>query len=166
MSRERGDETDAERLARLSRDSLMVGIGAVPDDADPRAAAVVDFAPPRRGDKSLRFTGGKMHALVLRVVVPEPVNCSVLRDSEGQAMPVIWPDSPTPLPAYNIRHGLAYAVTGGYAVYWGADDHFTLVLDRLQGAEVTLNGKTLPVSRWRPGQAVVLDRYTLEHGEG
>ncbi len=115
--------------------------------------------PAPRGDPGLRFEGGATFPLVLRLVVPEPVNCTVRRDGQAAAVPVIWPDDPTPPPAYNVRHGVAHAVRGGYAVYWGAADNFTLTLDRLEGAEVTLNGTPQPVNRWRPGEPVVLDGF-------
>ena len=156
------DETDAERLARLSRDHLG-GAGTTQKVAEsaPVEAPTVVLEPPRRGAADLRFTDGQTFPLVLRVVIPEPANCSVRRDDQSAAAPVIWPDKPGPPPAYNIKHGLAYAVRGGYAVYWGAEDHFTLTLDRVQGVNVTLNGAILSLANWRSGQTKLLDSSSL-----
>jgi hypothetical protein len=114
-----------------------------------------------RGDPRLQFQGGENFALVLRVLLPREANCSVRRDGQAAAAPLIWPEDPLPLPAANLRHGEAYAVRGGFAAYWGADDHLTLILDSLDGAEVTLNGIPQPIAEWRPGQPVVLDRAAL-----
>jgi len=149
-------------VARGPAGAVAGPAGAEVGAAGGRAGA--DLLPAPRGDGSLRFQGGTAYPLVLRVVVPEPVNCSVRRDGEGPAVPVIWPENPAPPPAYNVRHGVAYAVRGGYAVYWGAEDHFTLSLDRLAGAEVTLNGEPQPVGRWRPGEPVVLDAFAAANG--
>ena len=156
------DETDAERLARLS----LYNLGGASTQQDVATSAPVPtpavvLEPPRRGSADLHFTDGQTFPLVLRVVIPEPANCSVRRDDQPTATPVIWPDNPGPPPAYNLMHGLAYAVRGGFAVYWGAEDHFTLTLDRVQGVGVTLNGDTLPLANWRPGQTKLLDSSSL-----
>ena len=122
------------------------------------------LSPPRRGDPELRFLGGEVFPLVLRVLMPEPANCTVRRDDQSDAVPVIWPDNPEPPPAYNLRHGLAYTVTGGYAIYWGAGDHFTLTLGRIRGAEVSLNGHVQSLGDWRPGQTKLMDAARLPRG--
>jgi len=159
------DESAEERLARLSRDNLG-GTGTAQEvvKSAPVVAPTVALEPPRRGAADLRFTDGQTFPLVLRVVIPEPANCSVRRDDQPAATPVIWPDKPGPPPAYNLKHGLAYAVRGGYAVYWGAEDHFTLTLDRVQGVSVTLNGAILSLTNWRPGQTKLLDSSSLATG--
>ncbi len=174
------DESSAERLARLTEGE----IGGLPEETQPppATASVEDasdttpepaastptreLSPPRRGDPELRFTGGEVYPLVLRVLLPEPVNCTVRRDDQPDAVPVIWPDDPGPPPAYNLRHGLAYAVRDGYAIYWGAEDHFTLTLGRIDAAEVTLNGHAQSLADWRPGQTKLLDAARLPRDGG
>jgi hypothetical protein len=163
-----GDAVRAEGPATAAvttgTDSAAVAPGGVADAAA-EGGEPGTLPPAPRGDTSLRFAGGTTYPLVLRVTVPEPVNCTVRRDGEAAAVPVIWPQDPAPPPAYNFRHGVAYAVRGGYAIYWGAEDNFTLTLDRLAGAEVTLNGQPQPISRWRPGEPVVLDGFAATDGE-
>ncbi len=140
-----------------------------PPGAGPAAGSDSTWAPgdlptPVRGDPALLFHGGEQFALVLRVLLPREANCSVRRDGQAAAVPVIWPQRPLALPAANLRHGEAYAVQGGYVAYWGANDNFTLILDPLPGTEVTLNGVAQPVQRWRPNQPVILDRAALGAG--
>lgn len=136
---------------------------AVADEPTAVAAPAGEVALPAavRGDPQLLFQGGERFTLVLRVLLPREANCSVRRDGQTAAAPLIWPEDPLPLPAANLRHGEAYAVRGGFAAYWGANDHLTLILDTLDDTEVTLNGLPQPVERWRPGQPVVLDRASL-----
>jgi cytoskeletal protein RodZ len=160
----RTEETAAERLQRLDRDSLAIYPADTPGRRPAPAAASAELRSAVRGDPGRRFHGGEVFDLVLRVFLPQEANCSVKRDGQAAAAPVIWREEPLALPAYNLRHGEVYAVLGGYAAYWGANDHFTLILDNLQGAEVTLNGVQQPVDRWRPGQPVVLDRAALAAG--
>jgi hypothetical protein len=141
----------------------LTGGQEIPHVEPAPAAELLDAELPAavRGDPRLRFQGGENFALVLRVLLPREANCSVRRDGQAAAAPLIWPEDPLPLPAANLRHGEAYAVQGGFAAYWGANDHLTLILDSLDGAEVTLNGIPQPVADWRPGQPVVLDRAAL-----
>jgi hypothetical protein len=49
-------------------------------------------------------------------------------------------------------------------VYWGADDHFNVVLGVLDGVELTLNGTPLATSAWRPGQEILLDSDSASTG--
>ncbi|HOX25178.1 MAG TPA: helix-turn-helix domain-containing protein [Candidatus Krumholzibacteria bacterium] len=155
------------RPDRAERDSAatppVTSAPAGPANGDPAAA---ELPLPARGDSALRFAGGATYPLVLRVLLPAPTNCLVRRDGDGAGIPLIWPGTATPPPAYNVKQGVAYAVRGGFAAYWGAEDNFTLILDDLQGAQVTLNGIAQPVERWRQGQPVVLDRFTLGPGGG
>jgi cytoskeletal protein RodZ len=118
--------------------------------------------PPAPADASVPFVEGTPDALVLRVLLPAPTNCSVRCDTQPAARPVVWPEQPRPLPSSDLEPGLAYAVAGGYAVYWGASDTFTLTLDETEGAAAMLNGVSLPVADWQPGQLVVLGPHTLD----
>lgn len=143
---------------------------AATDTAATAAAATTrpaaDLPAAVRGDPRLRFAGGATHELVLRLRLPAGANCSVRSDGQAAAAPLIWPEEVLPLPAYNLRPGVAYAVRDGYVAYWGAADHFTLTLDELRDVEVTLNGRTQPVQAWRPGQPVLLDRSRLDAAGG
>jgi len=153
-----GEKTEA------TMDTTAVAPGAPPSTAP--ATTTAALPPPARGDASLHFAGGQTYPLVLRVVLPQPTNCSVRCDGQGPGVPLVWPDAATTPPPYNVRPGLAYAVRGGFVAYWGARDNFTLTLDELRGAEVTLNGVPQPVDRWHAGQSVVLDRFTLDPNGG
>lgn len=153
---------DAQPAATEPGASSLVGEADEPSAAGPVGAPAAvepaDLPSAVRGDRNLRFQGGESFALVLRVLLPAAANCSVRRDGQPSAVPVIWRERPAPLPAYNLQHGEVYAVRGGYAAYWGANDHFTLILDSLQGVEVSLNGEPQSTRPWRPGEPVVLDR--------
>jgi len=168
-------ETAEQRMARLSRDTFVVtgqespAVAQAPTPTpvptptmDRPAPETADLEPAMGGSPRLNFEGGQRFPVVLRVIMPRPANCTVRRDNGATGVPVIWPENPTTPPAYNLKHGLAYLVQGGYAIYWGAEDHFTLTLDQLTGAEVTLNGEPQPVHRWRAGQPVVLDQFAAQ----
>lgn len=161
-------------LAPAADDSL-----AAPDRTGPPAAPGAEgraAAPARqpavqpqlpdavRGDPRLQFAEGPTFDLVLRIRLPAGVDCTVNRDGQPAAAPLIWPEAPLPLPAANVGHGVAYAVRGGFVAYWGARDHFTVTLAAMRDVEVTLNGVPQPVQAWRPGQPVVLDRFTIGTG--
>jgi cytoskeletal protein RodZ len=129
-------------------------------------AVAQELPVPWPASESVPLRGDTPRALVLRVLLPAPANCSVRCDDQPAARPVVWPDEAQPLPDRDIDPGRAYAVSGGYAIYWGADDTFTLTLGDLDGASAMLNGVALPVARWQQGQPVVLDRHTLERMDG
>ncbi|MEZ4388425.1 MAG: helix-turn-helix domain-containing protein [Candidatus Krumholzibacteriia bacterium] len=151
-------ETRQARLARLEADSLLGGPRA---EATPPASAAV-LPVPVAADAAVPFIAGTPTVLVLRVLLPAPTNCSVRRDDQAAARPVVWPDRPQPLPTRDVSPGVAYAVRNGFAIYWGARDTFTLTLGALQDARASLNGADLPVDRWQPGQPVVLDQHTVQ----
>lgn len=151
-------ETREQRLGRLSADSLMVGM--LPDG--PGEQPTVALPEAMSAGQDVPFRSGTPSSLVLRVLLPAPTNCSVRCDDQKSARPVVWPDQPRPLPDTGIEPGVAYAVRGGYAIYWGARDTFTLTLGDLRDAGASLNGSDLPVDRWQTGQPVVLDQHTLQ----
>lgn len=150
-----GDESAAARLARLEADSLTVAL----HPATPSNTPALPAAVPANG--RVPFVAGVPVDLVLRVLLPAPANCSVKCDRQQAARPVVWPTHPRPLPTTDVEPGVAYAVAEGFAVYWGADDTFTLTLGDLRGATAHLNDRDLPVSQWKPGQPVVLDQHIL-----
>ena len=134
------------------------GSGPRPDGAHVRTRELPEILP---GDPRLDFSGGRTFDLVLRVRLPLGANCTVSRDGQPTAMPVIWPEEPTALPASGIRHGVAYAVRDGHVVYWGANDNFVITPGTLQDVEVTLNGVAQSLLHWREGQPMVLDSTRL-----
>lgn len=156
------DETMAARLARLDADTL--GPGQPAAGADRAAAPALPAALP--AGAAVPFKAGTPSALVLRVLLPAPTNCSVRCDDQQAARPVVWPEQARPLPTRGVEPGVAYAVRDGYAIYWGARDTFTLTLGDLRDAGASLNGADLPVDRWQTGQPVVLDRHTLQRLDG
>jgi cytoskeleton protein RodZ len=155
-------EAMAARLARLDADTLGPGQPVVAP-GDPPVEALPAALP---ASAAVPFQAGTPSTLVLRVLLPAPTNCSVRCDDQQAARPVVWPDRPRPLPARDVKPGVAYAVRDGYAIYWGARDTFTLTLGDLRDAGASLNGADLPVDRWQTGQPVVLDQHTLQRLDG
>lgn len=144
-----------------------VGDTTAPGGADSLVGEVaVELPVPWPASSDVPLEQGVPRALVLRVLLPEPANCSVRADGQQAMRPVVWPEAPRPLPDASIEPGVAYAVRGGYAIYWGAEDNFTVELGELTGASAMLNGVTLPVERWQAGQPVVLDRHALDGSDG
>ncbi len=80
------------------------------------------------------------------------------KEFESAAWPAVGSELP-PLPPTGIQAGRAYGVRRGLVVYWGADDHFSLRLDRTDGVEASLNGKPLDVRNLRPGGEMLLDNH-------
>lgn len=164
----KGNEAGEVSLSRRpAAAELAVARAAAPGDGsttDVESAAAATVNPPTAlpADASVPFVEGTPDELVLRVLLPAPTNCSVRCDTQPAARPVVWPEQPRPLPTSDLEPGLAYAVKGGYAVYWGASDTFMLTLDETAGAAAMLNGIPLPVADWQPGQVVVLGPHTLE----
>ncbi len=119
---------------------------------------------PLVGGTHLVFAGGHKQRVVLRVVCERPLGIEVKRDAGQVFEKAIWPPAGTavvPLPPTGIVPGRVYGIAGGFAVYWGAGDHLSLRLDRTDGVEVTLNGKTKNIQNLRPGGELLLDA----HGE-
>jgi cytoskeletal protein RodZ len=128
------------------------------------AAASLSLPLPMVGGPGLRFAGGKQRAVVLRLIFLQPVACEVSRDNEQAFAQVDWPaagEPVPPLPATGIEEGRVYAVNRGLAVYWGADDHLVLKLERTDGVEVSVNGRVRTVQNLRPGAELLLD----DHGD-
>ena len=154
-------ESAEQRLERLDRDTFVIGGSAAVARPDAVATAVA-LPAARPGLPGLEFAGGRTYPLVLRIVLVERANCSVRGDTQPVAKPAIWPQTVKPMPAGPVEPGRAYAVEGGFVIYWGAVDTFTLILDELTDAKATLNGHDLPVEQWRQGEPVVLGEFTLQ----
>ncbi len=117
---------------------------------------------PLVGGPRLVFAGGERMELVLRIIADRPVGIQVKQDALQAFQTAKWPAEGTsapPLPPTGIEAGRVYGVRRGLVVYWGADDHFSLRLDRTDGVEASLNGKLLDVRNLRPGGEMLLDNH-------
>lgn len=112
------------------------------------------------GDEQVEFEGKRSWPVVLRLICNQPIDIKIKRDAEHEFSPVVWPASGTqadPLPAKDLVSGNAYAVRRGFAVFWGAGDHFSLILPAGDDAEISVNGIVRDLSRIKPGQEIILD---------
>ncbi len=113
------------------------------------------------GDHNVEFAGKKKSwPVVLRLVCDERVDLQLKRDAESKFAAVIWPDSGvqgTPLPASGLLAGQAYEVRQGFAVYWGAEDHFSLIIPESKKIEISINGVVRDLSRIKSGQEIIMD---------
>lgn len=116
--------------------------------------------PAFPGDGHVVFEGNRKWPVVLRLLCDKPVGLKIKRDAEEKFSSVVWlaegTDIPS-LPAKNVIAGQAYAVRQGMAVYWGAGDHFSLVLSGNEEFEMSINGTVRDLSRVKPGQEIILD---------
>jgi len=131
----------------------------VPAD-DPPATPVRNSSAAPAGVADLKFRDGRTRPLVLRVVCDRPQDLRVQVDGQGSHLPAFWPAAGTAAPRIQDDRpepGRVYAAGEGFVVYWGAEDHFSLILERLGGVTVTTNGEARDLSRVRPGQEWILD---------
>ena len=135
----------------------------------PDPAAGVDALPVATvGGGGLALAAGQPRSQVLRIRTTVPVTASVRRDGERSYTRYHLPGAGRglpPLPATDIAVGTAYAVQGGVVAYWGARDHFDLVLDRVDGVEISINGDVRDLSRVKPGDEMVLDAFRPSSGQ-
>jgi len=113
-------------------------------------------------DSRVAFADGREWPLVMRMLCDAPLGASVKRDGQWEFAQVAWPsgdEAADPLPAQGIEPGRSYRVRQGLAVYWGAEDHFSLRLDRVQGVEISVNGAVRDVSDLKPGRELILDAH-------
>jgi len=101
--------------------------------------------------------------LVLRLVCDSPRRIRVKRDGDREFSEVRWPSQAEPapeVPAAGFEAGRAYRQGGRLVVFWGADDHFSLILARVSGVEVAVNGRIRDISKMRAGQELILDSHS------
>jgi cytoskeletal protein RodZ len=122
-----------------------------------------DLPSAPAGGPDVPLAAGWPRTQILRIFTTAPVTVSVRRDGERSFTRYRLPGDDgdlAPLPATGIVPGRPYSVRGGIVAYWGARDHFDLVLDRVDGVEVSRNGRTRDLSRVRPGDEIVLDGFS------
>lgn len=102
--------------------------------------------------------------LVLSISCNVPQEILVKRDGDRVFSGVRWPaelkDAPSVPPA-GFDSGLAYRQGDHLVIFWGAEDHFSLKLDRVRGVTVSINGRDWDVGRLKPGQELVLDAHSV-----
>ncbi|MEN8005656.1 MAG: helix-turn-helix domain-containing protein [Candidatus Krumholzibacteriota bacterium] len=101
-------------------------------------------------------------ALVLSVVCDAPQRILVKRDGERESSEVLWPaesETVPEIPAAGFEAGRAYRQGNRLVVFWGAEDHFSLILARVRGVEVAVNGQVRDISKLRAGQELILDSH-------
>jgi len=124
--------------------------------------------PAFPGDEHVVFKGKRNWPVVLRLVCEHQTDIKIKRDAESEFSHVLWPGSGEQglaLPASDLTAGQAYAVRRGFAVYWGAGDHFSLILSDIEGVEISVNGIVRDFSRVKPGQEIILDAPTNSAGQ-
>jgi len=144
----------------------VAGETQVAANPDPTASKTPPLGMPLPlvGGPHLVFAGGQKKPVVLRIICDRPLGIQVKRDAEQTFAAATWPPAGAAVPALpptGIEPGRVYGVSRGLVVYWGAEDHFSLRLDRTDGVEVALNGKVRNVRNLRPGGELLLD----DHGD-
>ena len=107
--------------------------------------------------------------LVLRLVCDAPQRIQVKRDGDRQFSEVRWPaesEVAPEVPAAGFEAGRAYRQGDRLVVFWGADDHFSLVLARVGGVEVAVNGRIRDITKLRAGQELILDSHSAGSSPG
>lgn len=100
---------------------------------------------------------GRTWPVVLRLVCENPREVLVKKDGDRNFTQVDWPAGDRPLPAAGVAAGRGYRVKEGLAVYWGAEDHFSLKLDDPSGCRATINGRPRNLSGLGSGQEIILN---------
>ena len=117
-------------------------------------------APAAPAANAVRFADGRTWSLVLRILCPDKQTLGVKRDAERDFRPALWPvgaEADAPVPDRGVTPGRAYRVREGWALYWGADDHFSLRLGEVTDVEVSVNDVVQNLDGLRPGQELLLD---------
>lgn len=146
-------------VPRASADAAKMPASGSPESgAEPVAARSLPL--PLVGGPNLVFASGVKRAVVVRLISDRAVGVEIKGDAEQAYTRVEWPtdNGAAPvLPSTGIVPGRVYTVGRGFVLYWGADDHISLRLDRTDGVELTLNGELRNLRNLRPGAELLLD---------
>jgi len=137
-------------------------VAPTPTTASPEESADQVLPVAAVGGPGLALVAGQPRSQVLRIRTTVALTAEVRRDGERNFTRFVLPGNGAglaTLPTTEIVVGTPYAVQGGVVAYWGARDHFDLVLDRVDGVEVSLNGVLRDLFRVRPGDEMVLDAF-------
>ena len=121
------------------------------------------------GTPEVVFQDGKTWPYVVRLISEKPGQFEVMKDAEMNFQTADFPASlaeAKPLPLENVVAGRAYAVKRGFVVYWGAEDHLSLRLGHIRGVELSFNTKIQDLTRFHPGQEILLDQSLLIDSSG
>jgi len=148
-------------------DSLLAPIR----DQDDPGALLETAAPPRidgaqsssgfpEGSPELVFAGGRRWPLVLRLVMDHALELDVQPDGRSFALDR---DHAAPgVPSEDIVPGRLYRVGSKMILYFGAAEHFDLILASRQGIAVSLNGRALEIPAGAVGSVWQLDQGLLD----
>jgi len=144
-------------------------VTAAADTADaletggPAETAAKSVAVPCPREADLSFASGQGE-LTLLVRLPSRSDIQVRVDGQQDFVAAEWPAADGAVPAYPggpVEPGRVYACRDGFLAAWLADDHFGLKLERVEGAEVLLQGRACSLAGLRPGQEIILDRHSV-----
>lgn len=128
------------------------------------ALPVAAGAPPCPDHRNVVFSAGSGD-LVLEVRLMRAVGVQVRADGQRDFRSARWPaggvEAVEPVPDGPVDPGRLYRCGDRLVVYWRAADHFGLKLDRVSGVEVLLDGSRLSLGGLRPGQEIIIDRYSV-----
>jgi transcriptional regulator with XRE-family HTH domain len=102
--------------------------------------------------------------LVLSISCDAPQRILVKRDGDREFSEVRWPQEPEgapDLPDAGFEAGRAYRQGDRLVVFWGADDHFSVMLARVRGVEVSLNGIPWIPDELKQGKEFILDESSI-----
>jgi len=110
-----------------------------------------------QADPDLLVIGGRKWPVVLRLICPREVDIAMKMDGQRDYKPVDWSLTGS-ISSGNIGQGVAVGVRqGGYVLYWGAEDHFSLMVNDPTGIRASVNGEFRDISGLGPGQEIILN---------
>ena len=139
-------------------------IPAKPAAVKPQAKAVASQDPPQdnlpqapAGLPGALRIDGQSWPVVLRLVCASAQGVSLKKDGDRRYGKVDWPTALRALDDASIRSGTAYNVREGLAVYWGAEDHFSLKVENPAELRATINGAYRDLSGLGPDEEIILN---------
>jgi len=132
-----------------------------PQDTTP-ATGGTELPAAYSGAGSIPFTDGTRWPVRVRLLTDAPLEAEAKCDGEQRFRPARFVPGGVGQPAQparDIEPGRAYAVREGLVVYWHAQDHCVLRLDRTTGVQISVNGRVRDIGGLQPGQEIVLDNF-------